>query len=130
MASHLDLRLAHELDAAWIIALYLAIHGGDPPPEHAVPLSEATIAQVAALGAHLREAHALPGTQELSMARLRERLKTFGIDVVEGEAATAGAQVERTALAAGPAHEPPPWCFVYRGQRICIRRPRVQPPIQ
>ena len=24
---------AHELDAAWIIALWKAIHGGDPAPE-------------------------------------------------------------------------------------------------
>jgi len=28
-----DLQLAHELDAAWIITLWKAIHGGDPSPE-------------------------------------------------------------------------------------------------
>ena len=28
-----EIVLAHEPDAAWIMALYKAIHGGDPPPE-------------------------------------------------------------------------------------------------
>ena len=37
--------LAHELDAAWIIALWLAIHGGDPAPEVIAAQAIAALAQ-------------------------------------------------------------------------------------
>src|SRR5579862_6492108 len=37
--------LAHELDAAWIIALWKAIHGGDPAPEVVAAQAIAALAQ-------------------------------------------------------------------------------------
>ena len=37
--------LAHELDAAWIIALWIAIHGGDPSPEAVAAQAIAALAQ-------------------------------------------------------------------------------------
>ncbi len=37
--------LAHELDAAWIIALWLATHGGDPSPEVVAARAVASLAQ-------------------------------------------------------------------------------------
>ena len=37
--------LAHELDAAWIIALWIAIHGGDPSPEVVAARAIAALAQ-------------------------------------------------------------------------------------
>ncbi|MGA8436642.1 MAG: hypothetical protein WB762_04520 [Candidatus Sulfotelmatobacter sp.] len=37
-----DAALAYDLDAAWIIALWLAIHGGHPAPETAA--AEAIVA--------------------------------------------------------------------------------------
>jgi len=37
--------LAHELDAAWIIALWLATHAGDPSPEVVAARAVAALAQ-------------------------------------------------------------------------------------
>jgi HPt (histidine-containing phosphotransfer) domain-containing protein len=37
--------LAHERDAAWIIALWKAIHGGDPAPEIVAAQAIASLAQ-------------------------------------------------------------------------------------
>lgn len=37
--------LAHELDADWIIALWIAIHGGDPSPEAVAAQAIAALAQ-------------------------------------------------------------------------------------
>jgi hypothetical protein len=36
--------LAHELDVAWTIALWLAIHGGEPAPETAAAQAVAALA--------------------------------------------------------------------------------------
>jgi hypothetical protein len=50
------IRYAHVLDAAWILALWKAIHGGDPGPEQMAleaiaALSETLTAHSARLGA-------------------------------------------------------------------------------
>jgi hypothetical protein len=39
-----DVALTYELDAAWIIALWLAIHGGHPAPEIAAAEAIAALA--------------------------------------------------------------------------------------
>jgi hypothetical protein len=132
MTSRIDRKLAHELDASWIIALFKAIHGGDPSPDQqTVHLSEKTVEMVAALTEHLRETGVVRQTQALTLATLQERLKPFGIEVMEGE--TAPAKEELRAARFGTPDEPqhqPPWCFVFHGQRICINRPRVTHTVQ
>ncbi|MFZ1053457.1 MAG: hypothetical protein WBP65_13860 [Candidatus Sulfotelmatobacter sp.] len=61
-----EVALACELDAAWIIALWLAIHGGHPAPE--IAAAEA----IAAL------APCLSGTQpSLSFSQLQTRVAAF-----------------------------------------------------
>jgi hypothetical protein len=53
MANKSTYQLAHEPDVAWIIALWKAIHGGDPSPEATADESSALMA--AALASHLEE---------------------------------------------------------------------------
>jgi hypothetical protein len=127
MASRIEIELAHELDASWIIALYLAIHGGDPPPnEQNVRINEAIIQKVAELAAQFRETGALRNAPPLTLAMLQERMKSFGVEVVQGE------KIEAESLGdpEGPQRPPLPWCFVFRGQRICVERPRVTHRVQ
>ena len=118
MSKFTTIRLAHELDAAWIIALWKAIHGGDPAPEQIA--AEA----IAALSGTLT--HAGASASESSFAELQTRLKEIGVDLqrhMEGNqeaALSADSPVART------------YCILYKGQRICITLPRpfVWPPRQ
>lgn len=122
MASRVELTLAHELDASWIIALYLAIHGGDPPPdEQKVRIDEGTIERVATMTEHLREIGALHNAPALTLATLQARMKSFGVEVVQG----GQAEAESIGDPVGPQYPPPLVCFVFQGIRICIERPRL-----
>ena len=69
------LEVAHELDAAWIIGLYIAIHGGDPPPF--AEESKAELAELLARGF----AGQLPGVDALPPAQLIENLAKLNIKV-------------------------------------------------
>jgi hypothetical protein len=61
-----EVALAYELDAAWIIALWLAIHGGHPAPE--IAAAEA----IAALAPYLGGAQSA-----LSFSQLQTRVAAF-----------------------------------------------------
>jgi hypothetical protein len=65
--------LAHELDAAWIIALWLAIRGGDPSPEVVAARAVAVLAQ------HLNGTAQQPFTFEA----LKARFGKLGVTVTE-----------------------------------------------
>lgn len=132
MSHRFDLKLAHELDASWIIALFKAIHGGDPAPDlQTAHLDEKTVEMVGALTEHLQQTGALSHTEPLTLAKLQARLKVFGIEVVEGKTSPAtGVHAELVSVPDGPQHQPPPWCFVFRGQRICIERPHLTHTVQ
>ena len=122
MVSRIEVQLAHELDASWIIALYLAIHGGDPPPnEQNVRINEGTIQTVAELAGQIRETGALRNAPPLTLAMLQARMKSFGIEVVQG----GKVEAESFGDPEGAPRQPLPWCFVFRGQRICVARPPV-----
>jgi hypothetical protein len=99
----------HELDAAWIIALWKAIHGGDPSPE----VGETTLLAAATLASQLAATH---GNGSLTFAQLQQRLGEVGIEVTRGEAPKAEAL-----QAGGPVRVPQPrqYCFVFNGNRIC-----------
>lgn len=58
----------HVNDPGWIIALWLAIHGGDPAPEHisAADATKASMAIIRALAPHLDAVHAKAVTAALS----------------------------------------------------------------
>src|SRR5271165_6834173 len=86
-----EVYLAHELDAAWIIALWKAIHGGDPSPEAVA--AEA----IAALAQYLRGAE-----YSFSFAQLEKQFASLGIQVIEsnqaGGAQTGGAKAKGAAV--------------------------------
>jgi hypothetical protein len=50
--------LAHVNDAEWIIALWLAIHGGDPAPERVAAQAIAALAPLAAGQKHIGQGFA------------------------------------------------------------------------
>jgi hypothetical protein len=67
-----EVYLARELDAAWIIALWKAVHGGDPSPETVA--AEA----IAALAQYLGRA-----SDPLSFPKMEKELAYLGIQVTE-----------------------------------------------
>jgi hypothetical protein len=111
-------KLAHELDAAWIIALWKAIHGGDPAPDQRIVLSEreaisiarqaanVLVGYVAAVAAGDAEAVSAEAHHELSQG-----LHASGFELLSPHEPQS--------------HQPPPYCFRWNGQTICIPRPRV-----
>jgi hypothetical protein len=70
--------LAHEPDIAWLIALWIAIHGGDPAPEGPVEVDETTALLAAALAARLGE---LYGRGAATAEALQDRLAGSGMAV-------------------------------------------------
>jgi hypothetical protein len=70
--------LAHEPDVAWLIALWLAIHGGDPGPEGPIEIDETTALLAAALSARLGE---LYGPGATTAETLQDRLAGTGMAV-------------------------------------------------
>jgi hypothetical protein len=119
MSKFTTIRFAHELDAAWIIALWKAIHGGDPPPE------EVAVEAIAALSGALTS-HAGAAVSESSFGELQTRLKEIGVDLQQ-HAETGG-----KAAASTESSVVRTYCVIFKGQRICITLPRpfVWPPRQ
>jgi hypothetical protein len=133
-----EILLAHERDAAWLMALYLAVHGGDPPPEEGVVSHElqeaaalaAVLAISQALGEKAREAvhHALAPLQK------QFPMKSVGAEVVEARLAALGVRVMEHA--GGHAHAEADefrpnrvYCFRFNGGLICteVRSPAAVP---
>ena len=111
-----QIRLAHELDAACIIALWKAIHGGDPSPE------QIAVEAIAALSGTLTGHGARPA--ESSFEELQGRLKEIGVDF------QAQAQAGEKAAVSAESFVGRTYCVVFHGQRICITLPKpfVWPP--
>lgn len=104
-----QLTLAHELDAAWIIALWKAIHGGDPSPERIAAQAIAALAPYAA------------GVQSsLTFAQLQKQLAAANITVTEKEVETAGKTETTRELRRPLVHQ---YCFKFGGETICIQLP-------
>jgi hypothetical protein len=101
--------LAHEPDAAWIMALYRAIHGGDPPPETVAASIIGTMAPY------------LKGFgQAFTTQQMEAGFGTLGVKVTQPpvEAHEANAQVR----------PPRQYCFKFQGKTICIILPTVKVP--
>ena len=71
---HIEKALAHDIDVAWIIALWLHIHGGDPGPEE----NQLTNLLAESLATQLRER--LPNLSQDPLAILK-KLNALGIKV-------------------------------------------------
>jgi hypothetical protein len=67
-----EMRFTHQLDAAWIMLLWKAIHGGDPAPE------QVALGAIAALAGALSNRAAAP-VDEASIKELQSRLKSVGV---------------------------------------------------
>jgi hypothetical protein len=78
-----DFVVAQEPDIAWLIALWIAIHGGDPAPEGPIPIDPTTALLAAALSTRLQEVR---GVGSMTFEALRKGLESVGIAVREGEA--------------------------------------------
>lgn len=100
-----QITLAHELDAAWIIALWKMIHGGDPAPE------TVAVEVVTAMTPFLKGA-----ANSLTFQQLEKQFNNIGVQVTDSEAA--GAHVEELSVP-----HPRQYCFKFKGQTICIQLP-------
>ena len=75
---NLRVNLEHELDVSWILALWFAIHGGDPSPEGGVlEVSEETYRLAHGLVENLLTTYAPYGVRALSHAELESQLRTM-----------------------------------------------------
>jgi hypothetical protein len=71
---HIEKALAHDIDVAWIIALWIHIHGGDPGPEE----NQLTSLLAESLVTQLRER--FPNLSQDPLATLK-KLNALGIQV-------------------------------------------------
>jgi len=101
-------RFARELDAAWILALWKAIHGGDPPPE------QIAVEAIAALSSTLISHGEV---SESSFAELQTRLKEIGVELEE-QMSTGGEAAPSTA-----ARRIIRYCVKWKGELACIELP-------
>jgi hypothetical protein len=108
--------LAHELDAAWIIALWLAIHGGAAMPE--VVAARA----IAALAQHVNE----PGHQAFAFEELQRQFGKLGVTVTERAKHEAPSAKPRLQIMDdGEAREfcIHQFCFKFEGSTTCTKLP-------
>jgi hypothetical protein len=104
-----EIVLAHEPDAAWIIALWKAIHGGDPAPE------EVAASVISVMAPYLR------GFSEgFTAQQLEAGFEALGVQVTQSK-------VEKLEQP-GPAPRPRQYCFKFQGKTICITLPSVKAP--
>ncbi len=104
-----EIVLAHEPDAAWIIALWLAIHGGDGSPE------EAAAGVVQAMAPYLRGS-----SESFTAQQLAASFKTLGVQVTSP-------QPEELSEPTQPPR-PRQYCFKFQGKTICVTLPTVKAP--
>ena len=104
-----ELTLTHELDAAWIIALWKAIHGGDPAPELVAAQAIAVLAPYAART-----------ESSLTFAQLQKQLGAANIELTKhGNETSVNTEAVRE-LRRPIAHQ---YCFKFKGETICIQLP-------
>jgi hypothetical protein len=104
-----EIVFAHEPDAAWIIALWKAIHGGDPSPE------VVAAGVIAAVAPYLKSF-----SEGFTTKQLESGFETLGVKVTQPSEAelkeSAQPQIARQ------------YCFKFQGKTICITLPVVKLP--
>ncbi len=108
--------LAHELDAAWIIALWLAIHGGDPAPEIIAAQAIAALAQY------------VNGTrqQAFTLEELKVQFAKLGVVVTEREKEAAAGMKPQLLMSDDDGNHEfriHQYCFKFEGSTICTELP-------
>jgi hypothetical protein len=122
------LTLAHQLDIAWIIALWKAIHGGDPAPDGPIAVDERTTELVSRLVDHLTQTQLGEGAQatELTAPVLQQRAASLGIRVSGGAFGEALTLQDFSEPGEPEGYiRPRMYCFQFEGEVICIQLPRV-----
>jgi len=105
-----EITLAHELDAAWIIALWKAIHGGDPAPEIIAAQAIAALAQYLAPEA----------ARSFTFADLKTQFGKLGVQVTEREQSEATPRLAVNDENHVNIHQ---YCFKFKGEIYCIQLP-------
>jgi len=113
-----EIYLAHELDAAWIIALWKAIHGGDPSPEQIAAQAIAALAQYVSA----------PAKASFSFNELKAQFGKLGVQVTERaeESGQAGAKPQLAMPAdADREFRIHQYCFKFKGETFCTELPAL-----
>ena len=105
-----EITLAHELDAAWIIALWKAIHGGDPAPEIIAAQAIAALAQYVAPQA----------ARSFTFEDLKAQFGNLGVQVTEREEREAKPRLAVNEDGRVNTHQ---YCFKFKGETYCIQLP-------
>jgi hypothetical protein len=108
--------LAHELDAAWIIALWIAIHGGDPAPDTVAAQAIAALAQY------------VNGTrqQAFTFDEMKAQFAKLGVGVTEREkeaALSMKPQLQMVQEEDDREFHIHQYCFKFHGSTICTELP-------
>ena len=122
-----NIRLAHELDIAWIIALWIAIHDGDPSPIE-VSLDGRTAALADEFAGYLTQA-LKPEQQYRTAGELQTRMEKLGlaVSIHESEVPIEGAALEELPIVAPRNPNEPPGCCVRIGNRmVCVHLQAVK----
>ena len=102
-----------ESEVALILALWKAIHGGDPSLDQlAFEVISAVSARVGTRGA--------PAGTEAEFAKVQERAKSLGF---EFQRSAVEALLPSTGSTGGGIPHSRTYCVLFRGQRICITLP-------
>ena len=110
-ATHLQ--FTHELDAAWIIALWKAIHGGDPSPEKIAVQAIAALATVVAP----------PAANTASFEAFQKQFDHLGATVK-------GPGSAESHVAASADFTRRVYCFTFKGTTYCTELPNGGPHTQ
>jgi hypothetical protein len=130
--------LAHTVDAAWMIALFLAIHGGDPAPNEGEVVSHdlqqaAALLAITALSDALDEKARGAVQQALAPFQKSAAMKTVDAKVTRERLEEMGFRIKEYAAEGAPAagaadtFSRRPYCIRFRGQIVCVEFPGVGP---
>ena len=129
-----EIMLEHKQDAAWMIALWHTIHGGDPAPENGAvlphELQEGAAARVISALSEALDEHARAAVQHVvGPVQQKFPLRTADAKVVEerlaamhiGFAESAGGHPHAVTEPTRPRVRV--YCFRFRGESICVSVP-------
>jgi hypothetical protein len=121
-----NIRLAHELDIAWLIALWIQIHDGDPSPIE-VNIDARTAVLADEFISHLTRV--VKDQKEVnSVQALEERFAVMGLPVAIHESTTGQEVAEELILRPGTSSgvEEPGCCVRMGGRLVCIHLKAVK----
>ncbi len=134
-----ELRLTHERDAAWLVALWLAVHGGHPAPKEGEVVGHdlqqaAALAAISALATALDEKARKEVDRAVAPLAKAHPMKSVGAKAAAARLEAMGVRLTEHAgdkLTAdgvrGAAAQARPYCVRFRGQIVCVVPPGPGP---